>query len=68
MPGEYRLRVLSPEVADERYALRDEVTSALEGETVYIQSSGPEVNAGEKFLWIDTSQPGKATFWIEDGR
>jgi hypothetical protein len=68
--GEYRVRILSPEVADDRYATRNELEAIQRGAPVYMQPGYPEDLApGTAFLWIQTEPeaPGRATFWIEDG-
>ncbi len=71
MAGEYRLRVLTTDLADERYVLREEVEDTTDTASPVLISptapTSPLVVPGDTYLWIDTSVAGKFTFWIEDG-
>lgn len=65
MPADYVLKVLSPEQADALYLRKDSENAPVNQAQVFVDDVIP-VDAGP-YLWIDTSLPGKFTFWIEDG-
>jgi hypothetical protein len=67
MPGEFRVRILSPEAADERYVLKSDVDQDGPPSVLFVQPTTPDAELGVPYLWVDTSQTGKFTFWVEDG-
>lgn len=66
MAADYVLKVLSPEQADVLYLRKEDYDADDNTGLTHISDTQPTEPG--PYLWVDTSIPGKFTFWIEDGK